>query len=197
GWYLIGGSGYSGSPSLDDSLGTSNASSTAGHLALVFSTSNTTCSSSYIVDKVGYGTSATCPETSPATLPTSGQSISRKPNDSTGNGVDTNNNQNDFLSPATPVFRNSSTAPAMVPAQLGIVGKTLRLKQEGAQTILEWGRAPGATEYHLYSGTAPDFMNNPPSPAVKTSNNAIDSEIPSPIIYYNVLASNGTDESTD
>lgn len=197
GWYLIAGNGYSGSPAADDSLGTANASSTAGHLALVQSTSNSSCSASNIVDKVGYGTSASCPETSPATLPASGNSIKRKPDDTTGNGQDTDNNQNDFLSPSAPSFRNSSSTPATLPQNLGVVGKTLFLSKEGSQTLLEWGRAAGASEYHIYSGASPDFMNNPPSPIIQTANSAINSEIPSPVLYFVVLAGNGSDESED
>ncbi len=197
GWYLIGAGGYSGSVSLDDSLGSSNASNTAGHLAIVNSTSNTTCNSALVIDKVGYGTSAACPESSPATLPTDGNSISRKPNDTTGNGEDTDNNQNDFLSPATLIFRNSSSPPASVNIELGVVGKTLRLRQVDSQTTLEWGRAAGATEYHIYSGTTADFMSHFPAPVVVSDNSYIDSEIASPVIYFNVLAGNGTDESLD
>lgn len=197
GWYLIGANGFSGTPSLDDSLGTANASNSNGHLALVYSTSNTTCSSLAIIDKVGYGTSSTCPETSPAMLPSGGQSISRKPNDSTGNGFDTDNNQNDFLLPSVPVFRNSLTPPATPPIELGVVGKTLRLRQNGSQTNLEWGRAPGATEYHIYSGITPDFMGSSPTPVIVSTSNYLDSQNPSSIIYFVVLAGNGTDESQD
>ena len=198
GWYLVAGSGYSGSPTPDDSLGSSNASATAGHLAIVQSTSDSTCSATNVIDKVGYGTTATCPEGSAATTPGSGLSITRKPNDSTGNGQDTNNNSVDFLSSATPVIHNSQSSPASPPApSLGVVGPTLMLNSGSSATNLVWGKAPGATEYHIYKGYTADFMNNSPTYQTSTTNTFYDSETPTNVIFFKVLASNGSAESSD
>ena len=50
GWYLVAANGYSGSPSRDDSMGTSNMSPTAGHALLVSKTTNVSgCSDAAII----------------------------------------------------------------------------------------------------------------------------------------------------
>jgi hypothetical protein len=63
GYYLVAGNGYVGSPTRNDSIGTSNMSGTGGHALLVSKITNVTgCADALIVDKVGYGASSTCPE---------------------------------------------------------------------------------------------------------------------------------------
>ena len=131
GWYLVAGTGYSGTPAKNDNLAGSNMSATAGHALLTNSSTQATCTASNIVDKVGYGSTATCPEKGePGNIPSapgSGQTVVRKPNDSTGNGQDTDVNSSDFQLATSPVFHNASSTPATVPSGLGSVGMTLYL----------------------------------------------------------------------
>jgi hypothetical protein len=102
GFYLFGGSGYTGSPAADQPFST-GLSGTAGGLGL-------RDSSGTLVDSVGYGATATNAfvESSPAPAPPAtsapGSSDSRHPD-----GHDTNDNSTDFTvsSPPTPRAANS------------------------------------------------------------------------------------------
>lgn len=204
GWYLVAANGYSGTPSRDDSLGSSNLSAAAGHALLVGKTTNVTgCADAQIVDKVGYGTTATCPEGGSgknAATPGAGLSVSRKPGGSEGNGQDTDVNSDDFLSPASPVFHNRTSAPASPPVWLGNVSHSLYLTQHPSGTLLEWAGAAGATEYRVYRGPDPGLIPGSEPPwRIETGTSAIDPARPSPGegLFYLVRASNGTQESDD
>ena len=73
----------------------------------------TTCSPSYptVIDFVGYGSSVNCYKGTAAPGASSATSITRKNNGCT----DTNNNGNDFNTPATPAPKNSATAQNICP----------------------------------------------------------------------------------
>lgn len=202
GWYLVAGNGYAGSPSRDDSLGTSNLGNTNGHALLVNKTSNVSgCSDAAIKDKVGYGASASCPEGGSGNntaAPGAGLSVSRKPGGALGAGQDTDVNSNDFLSPATPAFHNRFDTPASLPAALGNVGNSLFVSQTVSGTTLTWGRATAATAYRAYRGTAPDFMTGNPAPwQTPVGSSVIDVSLPTPIFFYLVRATDGLNESAD
>ncbi len=198
GWYLV--SYNNGTPTRDDTLG-GNASASAGHFMLV---SNTTAISdcqldSDIIDKIGYGATANCPEGTYAAAPlTAGTSISRKPDDQYGNGTDTDINSADFNAPATPDIHNSASTPATAPpsgSALGRVGVTVFLTPGASATSIEWGSTPGATSYHVYIGSTPDFMDTPPAPVNVTTNSYLDStECP---VYFKIFAFDGTNESEE
>ena len=205
GWYLVAGSGYSGSPTPDDSLGSSNASGTAGHLTIVQSTANTTCNAANVIDKAGYGATATCPETTSAATPGSGLSISRKPDDQYGNGTDTDVNSADFNAPAAPDIHNSSSTPATAPpsgSALGRVGVTVFLTPGASATSIEWGSTPGAASYNVYIGSTADFMTTPPSPVSVPANSLLDNTDPlanpaTRCVYFKIFAFDGTNESEE
>ena len=97
GFYLLGGSGYTGPPAADQSFGTGLAA-TAGGLAL-------RDPSGALVDSVGYGTSAAngLVEGSPAPAPAAGSSAARVPD-----GHDGNDNAADFSILASPTPRASN-----------------------------------------------------------------------------------------
>jgi hypothetical protein len=203
GWYLVAGNGYVGSPVRDDSLGTSNMSNSAGHALFVSKTTNVspTCSDAAIVDKVGYGATATCPEGGAGhatTTPTGGQTVTRKPGSTQGNGQDTNDNTVDFLAPAAAVFHNRFSTPATPPVSLGNVKNTLYLSRGASGATLEWANAAGATGYHVYRGTTADFMSGSPAPWVTApSNSVVDGALPAPILFYVVRATDGTVDSAE
>ncbi len=205
GWYLVAANGYAGSPARDDSLGTQNASANGGHLLLVAKTTDVSgCSDAAIVDRVGYyvtGTVLACPEGGAgrhAPAPAAGLSITRKPGGASGNGQDTDTNSDDFLAPATPVFRSRSSAPATPPPFLGNVRNTLFLDRAPSGAELTWGRAAGATGYRVYRGTTASFMGAGPAPwQTPTVNAQVDPDAPSPIFFYVVRATDGISESED
>ncbi|MGA7161493.1 MAG: phospholipase D-like domain-containing protein [Bacteroidota bacterium] len=129
GYFLVGeAAGTGGSVSLPtpDVSGTLSLSSTTGKIALVNSTTalngaNPTTAS--IIDKVGYGTANGYEGTGPAPAPSNTASIERKSSSSStstslgpggadelaGNGYDSDNNANDFVTRATPQPQNSSS----------------------------------------------------------------------------------------
>jgi hypothetical protein len=202
GWYLIAANGYSGSPARDDSLGTSNMSNSAGHALLVGKISNVSgCSDAAIVDKAGYGASATCPEggSGHATAsPGSGLSVTRKPGDSGGNGQDTDLNDADFTAAGTASFRNRFSTPATPQSPLGNVKNTLFLSKSGGSATLTWANASGATGYRVYRGTTADFMTGAPAPwGTPSTNGTADADTPAPIFFYIVRATDGSGESAE
>jgi hypothetical protein len=202
GWYLIAANSYAGSPARDDSMGTSNLSNAAGHALLVAKTTNVSgCSDAAIVDKVGYGASASCPEGGSghaAATPGSGLSISRKPADATGNGQDTDLNDADFNAPSGPGFRNRFSTPAIPASALGNVKNTLFLAKDAFGAELTWANASAATGYRVYRGTSADFMAvNPPPWASPAANGATDAETPAEIFFYVVHAVDGAGESAE
>jgi len=202
GWYLVAANGYSGSPARDDSMGTSNLANTAGHALFVGKTTNASgCADAAIIDKVGYGASATCPEGGSghaATTPGAGLSDTRKPGDTTGNGQDTDVNDADFQSPATAVFRNRLSTPATPPGVLGNVKATLFLAKGAGGAELSWASAQGATGYRVYRGTAPNFMSGIPAPwSTPSTNGTADAETPVEVFFYLVKATNGVGESSE
>jgi len=101
-----------------DVTGTINLGATSGKVLLVDSTialSGACPTSVAIADTVGYDSSATCSETSPAPTPSNSTGVLRK-----GNGcTDTNNNANDFVE-LGPLPRNSS-APVNTCAVAGLL----------------------------------------------------------------------------
>ncbi len=99
GYYLIANDSGIASPSADISYGTSFSINTTIEL---FSDNKIT-----LVDKVGFGTNVD-PEGAAAQNPPDGGSIERKADDTGGNGLDTDNNSNDFVTLATSEPRNSS-----------------------------------------------------------------------------------------
>ncbi|HJQ97769.1 MAG TPA: fibronectin type III domain-containing protein, partial [Candidatus Polarisedimenticolaceae bacterium] len=193
GWYLVAANGYAGTPTRDDSLGTSNMSNSAGHALLVAKTTNVTgCADAAIIDRVGYGATATCPEGGPGhatAVPGAGATVTRKPGDASGNGQDTDVNNADFSAPAAGAFRNSASTPATSPSALGNVRDTLYLSKSGSTAILDWGNASGATGYRVYRNGLLWA-----SPAVSTVS---DLEVPSSLFLYLVHATDGTNESAD
>lgn len=204
GWYLMAANGYvAGSgPTRDGSLATNNLAATAGHALLVSKTLNVTgCSDPFIVDKVGYGLSATCPEGGAgqaAASPGSGLTISRRPGGESGAGQDTDGNAADFNPPVSSSFHNRASAPAVPAASLGNVKDTLYLSKDGSAARLDWANALGASAYHVYRGTSPGFLSGSPVPwSLPTTNAAADAELPESIFYYVVRASDGTAESED
>ncbi len=199
GWYLVAANGHAGSPPRDDSMGTSNLSSTAGHALLVSKTTNVSgCSDVAILDRVGYGATAVCPEGSAATTPGAGTSISRKPGGQAGAGQDTDQNAQDFLAPAAPLFHNRASTPAVPPGGLGNVHATLYLAKEAGGTRLEWANAAGATAYRVYRGISPGFMSGSPSPwATPATATALDPADPGTLFFYLVRATDGVSESED
>ena len=202
GWYLVAANGYAGSPARDFSLGTNNLSATAGHALLVSATTNVIgCSDAAIVDRVGYGGTATCPEggAGHATAsPGVGTSVVRKPGGSAGNGQDTDVNDADFLPPATQAFHDASSSPAAPPTPLGNVGPTLFLDRGPAGTVLRWGAALGATGYRVYRGTTGGFMGGGPTPwDTPLPTSSVDPQVPAGLFLYVVRASDGASESAD
>ena len=174
----------------------------AGHALLVGKTTNvSSCSDAAIVDKAGYGASATCPEGGSghaAASPGSGLSVTRKPGDANGNGQDTDVNDSDFAAPGTAAFRNRFSTPATPQAALGNVKHTLFLSKAGGTATLTWANASGATGYRVYRGTAANFMtgapaawDNPPT------NGTADADTPAPIFFYIVHATDGSAESAE
>jgi hypothetical protein len=198
GWYLVAADGYSGVPVRDGSLGTSNLSASAGHALLVAKTANVSgCADAAIVDRVGYGGTASCAETSPATTPGAGLSISRRPGGEAGAGQDSDDNAMDFLSSATPLFHNRFSPPASPPASLGHVRDTLYLTSEAGATRLDWAAAAGATGgYRVYRFDTPDGGVSPPPPWLTTAQTtAVDGATPPSIWFYIVRATDGIDET--
>jgi hypothetical protein len=162
GWYLVAANSYVGPPSRNDSLGPSNLSATAGHAVLAQTTSNITCTDPAIVDRVGYGATASCPEGGSGhhtTQPTSGQTVSRKPGGCAGNGTDTNVNDADFNAPAAPVFHNASSTPA-TPQPVALNDGPIC---EGATLQLTASAIAGAT----YAWTGPNgFASSDQNPTI-------------------------------
>lgn len=203
GWYLAAASGYAGSPSRDDSLGTSNLSNSAGHALLVGKITNVSgCTDAAIIDKVGYGASASCPEGgggSAVATPGSGQSVIRKPGGTAGNGQDTDVNSADFTAPGAAQWRNQGSTPASPPTMLGNVKNSLYLsKGAGGVVSLEWGTAAGATGYLVYRGSTPDFMAGSPAAwAAAGAPGASDPELPAPLLFYVVKATDGSGVSSE
>ncbi|MFC1853307.1 lamin tail domain-containing protein [candidate division CSSED10-310 bacterium] len=77
-------------------------------------------SSGTIIDKVGYG-AASYPESAPIGSPDEDESNERKPgelNPTYGNGIDTNNNSDDFLMRATPEPQNTGSTPEFYPGTI-------------------------------------------------------------------------------
>jgi hypothetical protein len=202
GYRLVAGGGYAGSPAKDDNLGASNLGATAGHALLVGKITNVSgCSDVAIVDKVGYGGAATCPEGGAghaAATPGAGTSIARRPGGTAGSGQDSDANDADFLAPASPTWRNSASPPATPPALLGNVRATLYLARTQTGTELRWGSAAGATGYRVYRGTAAGFMSTGPAPwATPAVPHVVDGEIPTGCFFYVVRATDGAQESAD
>jgi hypothetical protein len=183
-------------------MGTSNLSSSSGHALLVGKTTNVSgCSDVAVIDKVGYGAAASCPEGGSghaATTPDSGMSDTRRPGDASGNGQDTDANDADFQSPATAAFRNRFSTPATPAGSLGNVKNTLFLKQVPAGTELAWASALAATGYRVYRGTSADFMAGNPAPwSTPSANGVTDPEAPVSIFFYLVRATDGVSESSE
>jgi hypothetical protein len=116
----------------------------SGKVALVNTTTPLSggCPSSVtIADLVGYDSSATCSETTPAPTPGNTTGVLRK-----GNGcTDTNNNANDFVE-LGPLPRNSSAPPQTcgVPGQLSGLGTaTPSSVDPGGNTLLKVQVTPG------------------------------------------------------
>lgn len=114
-YYLI--SNMSSTYSSDDDQSYGNAgmslSATGGTLFLVNHQTTLTTGNEAVLDKVAYGTGTLFAETNAAIAPTTGNSIVRLPNNSTGNGTDTDNNSADFvaMSPANPRSLDSGPQP--------------------------------------------------------------------------------------
>jgi hypothetical protein len=166
GWYLVAANGYAGSPVRDDSLGTNNLSGTAGHALLAQKSTNVTgCADPAIVDKVGYGATASCPEGGSGhntAQPTSLQTVTRKPGGCAGNGTDTDLNDADFGAPAASAFHDTTSAAA-TPAPTALNGGPIC---EGATLQLTASTIAGAT----YAWTGPEgFTSSLQNPAIANS----------------------------
>lgn len=194
GWYLVGGSGYAGPVAADQTSASIAFSNASGHVVLAAGTANTTCAAIPNIDKVGYG-AATCPESAVIAAPGAGNSIVRKPNDTSGNGTDTDNNSADFqlLTPAAP--RNSATPPASSGPALGNVGNSLYLGKPAATIRLDWASAFGANNYPVYRALTPTAMGAAWQTLPLTTHT--DTENSTTSYFYRVLATDGTNLSAD
>jgi hypothetical protein len=164
-------------------------------------TNVTGCADVAIVDRVGYGSTATCPEGGSGkntATPGAGSSVSRRPGGTSGAGQDTDVNSDDFLAPQASSFRNRASSPANPKAALGNVKNTLFLSKGASGEQLEWAGAAGASSYNVYRGTSAGFMSGAPSPWQNTpATTVIDAGPASPILFYVVKATDGTAESTE
>ncbi|HVA96054.1 MAG TPA: lamin tail domain-containing protein [Candidatus Acidoferrales bacterium] len=105
-YFLIVSPEYTGSVSRDFMYSSGSHIGATNNTVLIYDNTNTTP-----VDKVGMG-SAADKETSDAPNPVAGGSIERKINDTGGNGLDTDNNANDFVLLSTSMPRNSASPAA-------------------------------------------------------------------------------------
>lgn len=198
GYYLITRSAYNGFPAPDLTNTSFLMAAAGGNIYLVNDqVLLTSCSSASIVDKAAWGT-GNCPETAAVTAPSANNSVMRNPGGTQGSGQDTDNNQSDFQSQIPSNPHNSSNSPATPPSSLGNVGNTLFLATGVSATNLTWANASGASAYRIYRGTTPGFMGGSPVPWQTSSvNNHNDATIPSPILFYVIRATDGTNESAD
>ena len=177
--------------------------SSAGHALLVGKITNVSgCGDAAIIDKVGYGAQASCPEGgsgSAAASPGPGLSVVRRPGNTAGNGQDTDVNAADFLPPGSAVWRNTGSTPAIPPVALGNVKNSLYLAKGAADAAsLAWGNAYGATGYLVYRGVTPDFMAGSPAAwATPAANSAADPEPAVPLFFYVVRATDGSSVSAE
>jgi hypothetical protein len=124
--------------------------------------------------------------------------VTRKPGGTSGDGQDTDFNDADFMAPATPAFDNRFSTPATPPSSLGNVGNSLYLSAGASGTTLSWANAAGATGYHVYQGETPGFMLSSPAPwATTTVPTTVDATLPSPILFYVVRATDGSQDSAN
>lgn len=203
GYYLVARAAYDGSPEEDLTTTVLNIGATGGNLFLVSGTTplpDSSCSTSaLIIDKVAWGT-GNCPEGSAASAPAGNNSIQRKPGGTQGAGQDSGDNAADFfhLSPSLPHSTASDPAEPPPSASLGNVRATLFAEGEVSGAQLRWGSAAGATAYRVYRGTAADFMAGLPPPwQTVATTSLLDATVPSPILYYVIRATDGTNESQD
>jgi chitodextrinase len=203
-YYLVARASYNGPthgfPAADLTTTLLNVGGTGGNLFLVNGTTalSGTCSTdSSIIDKVAWGT-GNCPETTATSAPAINNSVQRKPGGTSGSGTDTGNNSTDFQSLIPSAPHSSASGAATPPSSLGNVGPTLYLDGPGTAD-LEWANAAGATGgYRVYRGTAGNFMAGSPSPWQTVATNSLtDSATPSPIFFYVIRATDGTNESAD
>jgi hypothetical protein len=170
-----------------------------GNLAIVSNatTLGSSCTGSNLVDRVAWG-SGNCPEGSAVSAPSVNNSIQRKPGGTAGAGQDTDDNSADFIQSSPSVPHNSSSALATPPSSLGNVRATLFVEGEVSGAELRWGSAAGATGYRVYRGTTGNFMSGSPAPwQTVTATNHLDATVPSPVLYYVIRATDGTNESPD
>jgi hypothetical protein len=127
-----------------DAVGSLAMGATSGKVALVNNTAalaGACPSSSAIADLVGYDSSASCSETSPAPTPSNTTGVLRK-----GNGcTDTNNNASDFAE-VGPLPRNSTAPPHTCPSpgQLSGLGTASPSSVDpGGNTLLKVAVTPG------------------------------------------------------
>jgi hypothetical protein len=200
GYYLFGGSYYNGTPAANETLSPIQLSGSAATVFLVNDQNDlTACDAASVVDRVAYGSGTFhCPEGTAIPQPSANNSIQRKPGGTSGSGQDTGDNSADFmlLSPSVP--HSTESDPADPPSSLGNVRTTLFVEGEVSGAQLRWGSAAGATAYRIYRGTAPDFMSGSPAPwQTVAATNLVDATAPSPVLYYVIRATDGTNESPD
>jgi len=200
-WYLVARSAYNGTPAADATHTAFLMGAAGGNVFLVNGTAAlpaSSCSASaLIIDKVAWGT-GNCPETAVTTVPAANNSVVRKPGGSSGSGQDTDNNSSDFLSQVPSSPHNSTTTPAIPPGALGNVGNTLYLWPGASASELDWASAAAATGYRVYRGTTAGFLSGSPAPwQTSTPSATVDAASPSPIFYYVVRATDGTNESAN
>jgi hypothetical protein len=81
---------------------------------------------------------------------------------------------------------------------LGNVKNTLYVSKVAGGASLEWGNASAATGYLVYRGTTPDFMaGNPAAWASPASNAVSDPDLPAPLFFYVVKATDGSSVSSE
>lgn len=183
GFLLVGIDQYSGPITADMAWLSGSLNNTGATVFLVSGTGVLTSSQdSTIVDMVGYGSGDGLhpKETAPAALPAVGESIERKAwndmcvspqneNEYKGNGCDTDNNANDFISRSAPTPQNTSSLPEPRDAPAAVNDFNVTFDSSSLVLLFDWGDVQGGSgsttfttggplTYRLYSVNSPPVL---------------------------------------